>query len=82
MVETRELVYNAAMNDLAAEQNALRFALGLPSEPVYLDIKPVTLLTAGERRPFAERLATVTNELASQIPRSPNALRLSHRLGR
>jgi len=31
------------------EQQVLRFALGLPSEPVYRDIKPIALPTIGER---------------------------------
>jgi hypothetical protein len=67
----------AARYDLAAEQQALRFALGLPSEPVYLDFKPVELLTAGERRQFAERLAAVTRELESRLRSNEQHDRLS-----
>jgi len=40
------------------EAAAIRFMLGI-GPPVLLDIKPPDLLTAGERRRFAERLAEV-----------------------
>jgi hypothetical protein len=38
------------------ERNTLRAMLGLPSEPVFLDIKPPDRLTPGERRRLEARL--------------------------
>jgi len=43
------------------EAAALRAMLGI-GPPVLLDIKPPDLLTADERRLFAERLAEVTRQ--------------------
>lgn len=52
-----------SIDDLRGEQQALLFSLGLPGDPVALDIKPVGMLTTEERRRFSERLAVVTREL-------------------
>jgi hypothetical protein len=43
------------------EAAALRAMLGI-GPPVLLDIKPPSMLTAGERRRFAERLAEITRQ--------------------
>ena len=47
--------------DSQNEANALRAMLGLPSEPVYLDLKPPNLLTDWERKWLEARLAEVRN---------------------
>jgi hypothetical protein len=44
---------------LPDEASTLRAMLGYEAEPVYLDMKPVELLTAGERKKLKERLAEV-----------------------
>lgn len=41
------------------EKNALRAMLGMPSEPVFLDIKPPLLLTSGERKRLYARLEAI-----------------------
>jgi hypothetical protein len=46
------------------ERNVLRAMLGLPSEPVFLDIKPANQLSPGERRRLEERLSVVIDLIA------------------
>jgi hypothetical protein len=55
-------------DDPIAEQNTLKAMLGLPGEPVFLDIKPVSRLSNGEKHRLNERLAVVTRELEQPAP--------------
>jgi hypothetical protein len=50
------------------ERNTLRAMLGLRSEPVLLDIKPVDKLTPGERRRLTERLAELERPVPAPEP--------------
>jgi hypothetical protein len=52
---------------LPNEAAALRAMLGI-GQPVLLDIKPPSMLTAGERRQFAERLAKLTRQKPTPAP--------------
>jgi hypothetical protein len=59
---------NATISERIAEKQALEAMLGI-GPPVLLDIRPVDLLTAGERRRFAKRQAVLARELKSPFDR-------------